>query len=119
MEEARVRCLAWEDAPEEGEAAHFSIFAWRIPWTEQPGRLQSIVSHSRTQLKQPGSQACRLSLVTIGSFPGKESACNAGEPGSILGSGRSDGEGIGYPLQYFGASLVAQLVKNPPAMRAT
>ena len=37
----------------------------------------------------------------------------------ILGSGRSAGEGIGYPLQYLWASLVAQLVKNPPAMRET
>ena len=46
---------------------------------------------------------------------GKESTCNAGDPGSILGSGRALGEGIGYPLQYSWASLVAQLVKNPPA----
>ena len=50
---------------------------------------------------------------------GKESACNAGNPGSIPGSGRSAGEGIAYPLQYSWASLVAQLVKNPPAMRET
>ena len=50
---------------------------------------------------------------------GKESACNAGNPGSIPGSGRSPGEGTGYPLQYSWASLVAQLVKNPPAMRET
>ena len=50
---------------------------------------------------------------------GKESACNAGDPSLILGSGRSAGEGIGYPLQYSWASLVAQLVKNPPAMRET
>ena len=48
---------------------------------------------------------------------GKESTCNAGDPGSIPGSGRSPGEGMGYPLQYSWASLVAQLVKNPPAMR--
>ena len=47
---------------------------------------------------------------------GKESACNVGNPGSIPGSGRSAGEGIDYPLQYYWASLVAQLVKNPPAM---
>ena len=47
---------------------------------------------------------------------GKESACNAGDPGSISRSGRSTGEGIGYPLQYSWASLVAQLVKNPPAI---
>ena len=40
--------------------------------------------------------------------------CSAGDPGSIPGSGRSPGEGIGYPLQYSQASLVAQTVKNPP-----
>ena len=50
---------------------------------------------------------------------GKESACNAGDPGSIPGLGRSAGEGIGYPLQYSWASLVAQLVKNLPAIRKT
>ena len=44
---------------------------------------------------------------------GKESACNAADPGSIPGSGRSAGEGIGYPFQYSWASPVAQLVKNP------
>ena len=42
----------------------------------------------------------------------KESACNAGDPSSISGLGRSPGEGIGYPLQYSWASLVAQLVKT-------
>ena len=50
---------------------------------------------------------------------GKESACNAGDPRLIPGSGRSTGEGIGYPVQYSWASLVAQLVKNLPAMRGT
>ena len=50
---------------------------------------------------------------------GKESTCNAGDPGSIPGSGRSPGEGIGYPLQYSWASLVAQLVKNPRVMWET
>ena len=50
---------------------------------------------------------------------GKESNCNAGDLGSIPGSGRSSREGIGYPLQYSWASLVDQLVKNPPAMRET
>ena len=49
----------------------------------------------------------------------KESACNAGDPGLIPGSGRSAGKGIGYTLQYSWASLVAQLVKNPPAMQET
>ena len=50
---------------------------------------------------------------------GKESACNAGDPSSIPGLGRSAGEGIGYPLQYSCASPVSQLVKNPPAMWET
>ena len=59
----------------------------------------------------------------ISGFPessvGKETSCNAGDPGLILGWGRSPGEGIGYPGDYSWASLVAQLVKNPPPMRET
>ena len=54
-----------------------------------------------------------------GSSAGEESACNAGDPCSIPGSGKSPAEGIGCPLQYSWASLVAQLVKNPPAMWET
>ena len=50
---------------------------------------------------------------------GKEYACTSGDPNSIPRSGRSAGEGIGYPLQYSWASLVAQLVKNLPSMRET
>jgi len=49
----------------------------------------------------------------------KESPCNAGDPGSIPGSGRSTGEGIGYPLQNSWASLIAQLVKNLPTIQET
>ena len=54
-----------------------------------------------------------------GSSVGKESTCNAGDPGLIPGSGRSPGEELGYPLQYSWASLVAQLIKNLPAMWET
>ena len=50
---------------------------------------------------------------------GKESTCNAGDPGSVPGWGRSPGEGVGYPLKYSWASLVAQLVKNQPAIQET
>ena len=50
---------------------------------------------------------------------GKESVCNAGDPGSIPGSGRCAGEGIGYSLQDSWASTVVQLVKNLPAMWET
>ena len=61
----------------------------------------------------------RVALRDPANTVGKESTCNAGDPSSIPGSGRSTGEGIGYPLQYSWASLVAKLVKNPPAMRET
>ena len=54
-----------------------------------------------------------------GSSAGKELACNAGDPGSIPKSVSSPGEGIGYPLQYSWAFLVAQMVKNLPAMQET
>ena len=54
-----------------------------------------------------------------GRSAGEESACNAGDPGSIPGSGSSPEQGISYPLQYSWASLVAQIVKNPPAMQET
>ena len=63
--------------------------------------------------------ANRMKHTYLYSSVGKESTYNSGDSGSIPGSGRSDGEGIGYPLQYSWASLVAQLVKNPPAMWET
>ena len=58
-------------------------------------------------------------MVFPGSSAGKESACNAGGPGSNPGLGKSPGEGVGYPLQYSWTSLLAQLVKNLPAMQET
>ena len=48
----QVRFLAWEDPLEEGMATYSSILAWKIPRTEEPGRLQSMGSQSWTQLKQ-------------------------------------------------------------------
>ena len=61
----------------------------------------------------------KFSWLFPGSSAGKVSACNAGDLDLIPGSGRFAGEGIGYPLQYYLASLVAQLVKNPPAIWET
>ena len=65
----------------------------------------------------------RLPTPVFLGFPsgsaGKESTCNAGDPSSIPGSGRSPGEGKSYQLQYSWTSLVAQLVKNLPAMWET
>ena len=42
MQETQVRFLDWEDPLEKGMATHSGILAWRIPWTEEPGRLQSV-----------------------------------------------------------------------------
>ena len=58
-------------------------------------------------------------LGFAGSSVSKESACKEGDSGSIPGSGRSAGEGVGYPLQYSWASLLAQQVKNLPAVQET
>ena len=72
-----------------------------------------------------GSSLLCMGFLSLGSmcFPGssagKESTCNAGDPGPIPESGRCTGEEIGYPLQYYWASLVAQMVKNLPTMQET
>ena len=93
---------------------YYSLLQW-------PKRLICYRSHG---LHSEGSCTWSLMLCShcIG-FPDssvwKESACNAGDAGSITGLGRSTGEGTGYPLQYSWATLVAQLVKNPPAMQET
>ena len=69
---------------------------------------------------------CRLVIISIFfiyfsliSSVGRECTCNAEDPGSLPGLGRSTGEGIRYPLQYSWALLVAHLVKNPPAIWET
>ena len=67
-------------------------------WTD--GRLRAFAVTLTNSKGFPGSSA------------GQESVCNAGDPGLIPGSGRSPGEGIGFPLQYSWASLVAQTVKK-------
>ena len=109
MQETWVWSLGQEEALEEGMVTHSSILAWRIPWTEEPSRLQS------SGLQRVGHNWSNW-VGFRDSSVGKESARNAGDPGSIPRLGRSAGEQIGYPLQYSWASLVAQLVKNLPAM---
>ena len=161
----QVWSLGWEDPLEEEVAIHSSILAWRIPWTEEPDRLQSMGSQkswtglkwlsnleadasssyqlpstpapsSFTVLRKKAAQFLpNLSLwdgevstqnfkdiyfsffwkknfkdIYLGFFPGgsvgKESACSAGDLGSIPGSGRFPGEGNGNQLQY-------SCLKNP------
>ena len=86
----------------------------------------SLSTHDALSPYEPPPQVSILVSLTSESergFPdssvGKESACSAVDLGSISGSGRSPGEGKGYPLQDSWASLVAQLVKNLPAMQET
>ena len=156
-------------------ATHSSILARRMPWTEEPGRLQPMgsqrvghdwahdwlklwseeqdsvfhlnklireswllllfIKHFFSELRiclskegVEGLHSSSLFLKNIylavpglswafpGSSVGKESTCNTGDPGSIPRSGRSTREGSGYPLQCSSVSLVAQLLKNPPAV---
>ena len=73
------------------------------------------VTKSQTRLRDFHLHFQGFSDISVG----KESTCNTGNSGLISGLGRSPGEGIGYPLQYSWASLVAQLVKNLPPMRDT
>ena len=102
-------------ALEKEMATHSSVLAWRIPGTEEPGGLPSLGSHrvghdiatnilSHAIIKNSGifiADPVSLNLLGFpGGSDGKESACNAGVPGSIPGSGRSPGEGNGNPLQY-------------------
>ena len=74
-------------------ATHSSVLAWRIPGTGKPGGLPSMGSH---RVRHDWSDLA----AAAGGLEGKASACDAGDPGSIPGSGRSPGEGNGNPLQY-------------------
>ena len=80
-------------------------------WRPETGKLGNS-EHSQSHALESTAYSSGFPDSSVG----KEFACNAGDPGSILGSGRSTGEGIGYPFQYSWASPVAQLVKNLTTM---
>ena len=113
MRETWVRFLGGEDLLEKGKATHSS----------SGQEFHGLYSPCSCKESDTTEQFSLHMHPILSGFPhssdGKESACNAEDPGSIPGSGRSTGEGIGYPFQYSWASLVAQHVKNPPAMRET
>ena len=96
MRETRVQLLGQEDTLEKGMAIYSSILVWRIPWTDEAGRLQSMglqrVGHDWT--------ANTHTLGFSGGSERKDFACNTGNLGSIPGLGRSPTEGNGNPLQY-------------------
>ena len=85
--------------------------------------MELTVSRGRQIVVQSYKTAAVSSALHRTGFPdssvGKESTCGAGDPGLIPGLGRSAGERRGYPFQYSWASLVAQLIKNLPAMQET
>ena len=140
MQEPQELCvpsLDGEDSLEEGMATNSSILAWRIPWTEKLVlHVMAIGSQSQTQLKrfnmhsfghiiiQVGSFCCQLKIYFVSNHSiyelpqwlnSIESTRNAGDLGSIPGSGRSPGGGNSNPLQY-------TCLKNPMdrgAWRAT
>jgi len=117
-QEVQVWSLGWEDPLEEGTATHSSVLAWRIPWTKEPDVLQSEgsqrVGHDWSNLActhahllysfVPLFISIVIKLYPFRGFPAgsesEESACNERDPGLIPWSGRSPGEGRGYPLQY-------------------
>ena len=81
--------------------------------------ILAVISLASALASLPFDLKQNASLGFPGGSDGKESACNAGDPSLIPGSGISPGEGIGYPPQYFWASMVALVVKNLPAMQET
>ena len=80
-----------------------------------------IIWWEKAQGKHAVSLICHIDQNPYAIYPEShiEFSCNAGDPGLIPGLGRSTREGIDYPLQYSQASLVAQLVRNLPAMWET
>ena len=114
MQETWVQSLGQEDLLEKETATHSSILAWKIPWMEEPGRLQSMgsglensmnrIAHGVTKSQ---TQLSNFHFTLFQGFPGgtsgKEPTCSAGdikETGSIPGSWRSPEGRHGSPLQY-------------------
>ena len=110
--------LGMWNLPRAGIKPMSSALAGRFLTTGPQGK-----SANHTSEKKLIILICISEITSRNDFPcsstGKESACNAGDAGSIPESGRSTGEGTGYPFQYSWASLVAQLVQNPSAVWET
>ena len=116
--------------PLEGKSVQREVRCWRVGggegWSshlKKPFRVAACGSYFCfvTRKSHPfwGYHSPYKWLCFSGSSASKESTCNVGDPGSIPELGRSPGEGVGYLLQYSWVSLVAQLVKDLPAMRET
>ena len=121
MDTSRDNYSKWSQK-EKGQISYDITYMWNLKKMAQWTFLQNRNRFTNFEIKLMVTKGKPWINQRMG-FPhssvGKESACSAGDSGLILGLGRSTGEGIGYSLQYFGASLVAQLVKNLPAMWET
>ena len=104
VQETLVRFLAWEVPLEKELATHSAILAWRIPWTEESGRLQSMGSH------RVGHDWSDLACMHDGS-DGTESTCSVGDLGLIPGLERSPGRGHDNPSQ-------CSFLENPRGQRS-
>ena len=99
MRETQVQSLGWEDPLEKGMVIHSCIFAWKIAWTEELGRLQSMRSQRvRHNWATKHTHTYSFPQELSWWFSGKESTCH--DVGFRLGSGRFSGEGNDYPLRY-------------------
>ena len=85
MRETRVQFLGWEDLLEKDMTTHSSTLAWGIPWTEGPGRLQSIGSQSWTRLKRLSKKTSLLSPGGLGHAPSLVPSEHAASPGRVGG----------------------------------
>ena len=106
------------------QLTHFKIMMYIKLWNNLIGFKRKGNGLSILKPGNKGKETCGIIWFRSSHPPsprsvGKESACNAGDPNSIPGLGKSSGEGIGHPLQYSWAFLVAQLVKNLPEVRET
>ena len=104
-----VLCIRWPVLHTSPSNEYSGLISFRIECFDLlaiQGTLKSLLQH----------HDLRASVLQCSAF---FTTCNTGDPGSIPVLGRSAGEGIGYPLQYSWASLVAQLVKNQLAVQET
>ena len=117
-----IRWIKMEKADWKGQRLETLDWGWtRMDKPEMLWKCRMRGQMSCCHLVSKSSLTFCDTMNCMWSFPdssvGKESACNAGDSSLIPGWGRVTREGTGYSLQYSWASLMAQLVKNPPVMR--
>ena len=106
MWETWVQSLGWEDPLEEGMATHSSVFAWRIPWTEEPWGLQSCGHKESDTIERPSTAWHSINRIPLepGHYADQSKECLylliSASPGSVHWSGRPPWWREGFPLQY-------------------